>query len=135
MLSSVRSQFETPKMSTPTGELLGLERQGRQDHVAAVAAADDPDPVGVDVRQAGEVLLALDAVAERLAAVLAVVGGEERLAVARAAPVVDPEHGVAVVDQVLDERAVALACLPARARRGPRPGRAPCAPGDAWCGL
>ena len=37
-------------MSTPTCELLGLERERREDHVAAVAAADDPDAVGVDVR-------------------------------------------------------------------------------------
>ena len=72
------------------GELLGLEGQRRQDHVAAVAAADDADPVGVDVRAgSARYALGLDAVAQRLAAVLAVVGGEERLAVARAAAVVD----------------------------------------------
>ena len=53
---------------------------------------------------------------------LAVVGGEECLAVARAAAVVDAQDGVAVVDQVLDERAVALARLAPRTAVDPDQG-------------
>ena len=54
-----------------------------------------------------------DAVPERLAAVLLVVGRVERLAVARAAAVVDAEDDVPVVHEVLDVRAVLLPRLPA----------------------
>ena len=66
------------------GELLGPEGQRREHHVAAVAAAHDADPLGVDVRAVPASFFLLSTQSpQRLAAVLAVVGGEEGLAVAR----------------------------------------------------
>src|SRR5262249_56880336 len=66
------------------------------------------------VGKALEVLLRGDAVLQRLVPVLLVVGREEGLAVAGAAAVVDPEDGVAVVDEVLDVGVVGAARLSAR---------------------
>ena len=56
-------------------------------------------------------------------AVLLVVGGVERLAVAGAAAVVDPDHDVAVVDEELDVGAVGAPRLSARSAVDPDEGR------------
>ena len=48
MLSSVRTQFVTPKMSMPTSNASGAKASAAQHHVAAVAAADDADALAVD---------------------------------------------------------------------------------------
>ena len=50
---------------------------------------------------------------------LLIIGGEECLAVAGTAAVVDPQHDVAVVDEVLNLRAVTLARLATRTAMDP----------------
>ena len=93
-----------------------------------------PIAVAVHVGQARQILLRVHAIPQRLAAVLLVVGGKERLAVSRAAAIVDAEDDVAVVDEVLDHRAVTGRGLSARAAMHPHDRRR-LARGVAWCGF
>mmetsp|Transcript_61330 Transcript_61330/g.144966 ORF Transcript_61330/g.144966 Transcript_61330/m.144966 type:complete len:401 (+) Transcript_61330:1400-2602(+) len=104
-------------------EGLGPEGQRGQHHIAAIAAADDADALGVDDAGAGQEGLGLDAIPQRLAAMLAVIGREEALAIARAAAVVDAQHRVAVVDEILHQGRVAAHRLAARAAMDPDDGR------------
>ena len=94
-------------------ELVGLESQRGQRHVTAVAATHDADAFAVDVIERLQVLLRLDAILQRLVAMLLVIGGKEALAVTRAAAIVDAEHDITVVGEELGNRVVAARGLSA----------------------
>ena len=96
-------------------EFARLECQRGQCHVTAVAATHDADAFAVDVIERLQVLLRLDAILQRLVAVLLVIGGKEGLAVTRAAAIVDAEHDITVVGEELGDRVVATRGLPAGA--------------------
>src|SRR6185437_4867590 len=67
----------------------------------------------INVAERREILLRLDAIPQRLTTVLAVVSREERLAITTRAAIVHAENHVAVVHEILRQRVVTNARLPA----------------------
>ena len=97
--------------------------EGRHGHVAPVGAPKDADLFPVDVGLGGQPVLPGYAVFEVLVAVVLVVHLVKGLPVARAAPVIHGQHGIAVIDQVLQKGAEVLARLPAGPAVYPDQGR------------
>ena len=95
-------------------EFLRLKRQRREHHVTAVGSAQDADFLSVNKIKGLQIFLRLDAIPERLAAMLLVVGFVERLAVTARAAVVHVEHRVTVIYEILNARDVRHPRLSAR---------------------
>src|SRR5213080_178934 len=103
-----RNAFKRPKPIADTENIhayfkdFGPESQSSQCHITAVACAHDADTLVVDITQTGEIGFGLHAIPQRFPSMPAICRRKKSFAIAGTATVIDSQHRISVVYEILN---------------------------------